>query len=95
MSLGSVPRLFVFFRLARSQPIAGAGGGARGRARQTLDGFPGNGGRVPRSAQCQRVPCGLGLGTLLRAFRDSSTAGVTTALSPTFPNLRSDYFPSL
>lgn len=46
-------------------------------------------------AQCQRGPGGLGLETLLPGFKDYSASGVTTALSPTFPNLRSDYFPSL
>lgn len=46
-------------------------------------------------AQCQRGPRGRGLETLLPGFKGYSASGVTTALSPTFPNLRSDYSPSL
>lgn len=53
VSPGSAPRLFVFFRLARSQPIAGVEGGACGPERRTPDGSPGNGCRLPRPAQHQ------------------------------------------
>lgn len=69
VSPGSAPRLFVFFRLARSQPITGVEGGACGPERKTPDGSPSNGGGgLPRPAQRQRGLCGRGLETLLRAF---------------------------
>lgn len=79
VSLGSAPRLFVFFRLARSQPIAGAEGGARGQARQTLDGSHGNGGgRTPSPAPTSSLwtrpgNFALGFPGLFHRGRDHST----------------------
>lgn len=92
-SRGSVPRLLLFFLLARSQPIVGGKEGPAGwRARRwTVPLATAAGCHAQPSADVTSVDSTWKLCSGLS--ERLSAAGVTTALSPTFPNLRGDYFP--